>query len=541
MGNNIFQSRPILTSAQMRRLERQAMDNGLATGAQLMERAGAAVAGEIRLRWPKPARACVMCGPGNNGGDGYVVARHLHQAGWQVRVLGMGDPAPPDAALMKRHWQQLGRIVPLTLETLRAQAAEVCVDAIFGTGLARPVAGGLLDLVHHLGDRGLFAGRLVAIDGPSGMCMDSGQMLGWPRGHHDRAPQARLTVTFDSPRPGHVLASGPELCGELVVADIGLGPLRCPADLGPMAMLGGPSFAAAVAQDPAPGQARALALALALGKRASGHKFSHGHALIVAGGAGQGGAARLSARAALRVGAGLVTLAPPAEAMAEHALPPDALMRRAVDGPQDLAAWLKDQRLTAVLLGPGCGIERAGALLPVLLAAARGCVLDADALTALSRRKKALAGLHPACVLTPHLGEFQRLFPDIAAKLAGPQPPETMRGPLYSKLDAASEAAARAGCTIVLKGPDTVIAGPEGRVFVQASSYDAAVPWLATAGSGDVLAGIIAGLMARGWAAFDAATQGAALHAEAGRSFGPGLIADDLPQQLPAVFRGLGL
>lgn len=537
MGSNVFQSRPILTSAQMRRLEGQAMDTGLASGAQLMERAGAAVAGEIRLRWPKPARVCVLCGPGNNGGDGYVVARQLHQAGWQVRVLGMDQPAPPDAALMKRLWLETGPVEELTTCNLRRLDADLYVDAIFGTGLTRPVTGALLDLLHHLGDRQHFAGRLVAIDGPSGMCMDSGQMLGWPRGQHDHAPQARLTVTFDSPRPGHVLASGPELCGQLVVAAIGLEPLRRPAVLGPMAMLGGPSFATAVPRDSAPGQGTALGL----GKWATGHKFSHGHALIVAGGAGQGGAARLAAKAALRVGAGLVTLAPPTEAMAEHALPPDALMRRAVDGPQDLAARLEDPRLTAVLLGPGCGIERAGALLPALLAAARGCVLDADALTALSRRKEALAGLHPVCVLTPHLGEFARLFPDIAGKLSGPQPPETMRGPLYSKLDAVSEAAARAGCTILLKGPDTVIAGPDGRAFIQASSYDAAVPWLATAGSGDVLAGIIAGLMARGWAAFDAAAQGAALHAEAGRSFGPGLIADDLPRQLPVVFRGLGL
>lgn len=569
MGSDMFGSREILTSAQIRAVERWAMDSSIASGLELMERAGAAVAGEIRLRWPKPARACVMCGPGNNGGDGYVVARLLNEAGWQVRVLGMDNTPPPDAAVMKRRWLEIGPVEALNEGVLRRKSADVYVDAIFGTGLTRPLEGELLETVGYLGgsagDWGFFSKRLVAIDGPSGLCLDSGRMLD---GSVDTlfSPHAVLTVTFDSPRVGHVLAQGPELCGELVVADIGLNWPRWgrnpPLHSGQVARVSGPSFAreshdlfAIRPED--------------LAKRSDGHKFSHGHALVVAGGVGQGGAARLSARAALRVGAGLVTIAPPQDALIEHALPPDALMCRAVDTADDLARRLEDRRITAVLLGPGCGVERAAALLPALLEMRRPCVLDADALTALSQRKAPLEGLHGHLVLTPHMGEFARIFPDIAAKLAGPQPPfdqHTLgqvkveeiarmlahgaeyraaqvaeRGPLYSKLDAVRDAARRAGCVILLKGPDTVIADANGTVHVHAAAYDAAAPWLATAGSGDVLAGIIAGLLARGWPVFRAATQGAALHAAAARSFGPGLIADDLPDQLPAVFRGLGL
>lgn len=531
MGSNIFASCEILTSAQIRALEGWAMARGVASGAELMERAGAAVAGEIRLRWPKPGRVCVMCGPGNNGGDGYVVARLLHETGWRVTVLGVDSATPPDAAEMKRRWLELGSVKALTKGNVHHAQADVVVDAIFGTGLKRPLEGEIAAIMRYLGEESSWSAQhLVAIDGPSGLCMDSGALLGVPRGQEGSHPRARLTVTFDRPRLGHVLEMGPILCGELVVADIGLNwPLHgqdAPLRKEDIAWVGGPSFCQ--------GESRDL-LAIRpqdLGKRRDGHKFSHGHALIVAGGQGQGGAARLAARAALRVGAGLVTIAPPKDAMSEHALPPDALMRRAVDTPEDLAERLKDQRINAVLLGPGCGIERAGELLPALLETCRPCVLDADALTALSLREVTLEGVHAGCVLTPHMGEFARLFPDIAEKLMQP---------LYSKLDAAREASDRAGCVVLLKGPDTAIAGPGGPAFIQASVYDAAAPWLATAGSGDVLAGIITGLMARGWRAFDAARAGAALHAAAGRSFGPGLIADDLPGQIPFVLRQLGL
>lgn len=294
-----------------------------------------------------------------------------------------------------------------------------------------------------------------------------------------------------------------------------------------------------------------------------GHKFSHGHALVLSGGPGKGGAARLTARAALRVGAGMVTIAPPGDALQDHCVPPDALMRRAIDAGRDMTDALADARITAAALGPGCGVTRAAELVDPLLGSRRPCVLDADALTALASR--GFDGLHGECILTPHLGEFARLFPDLSERLTGPTFPKSakryaeyprfideypnfvaehhrivaalsdMRAPLYSKLDAAGDAARRCGAVVVLKGPDTVIAAPGGFARIHLAVD---VPWLATAGSGDVLTGIIAGLMARGCRALEAASLGVAIHARAALAFGPGLIADDLPEAIPAVLRG---
>lgn len=516
----------VLTTARMRAIEAAAMADGT-SGAELMERAGAAVAGAIRLRWPCPGRAVVLCGPGNNGGDGYVVARHLAQAGWRLRVLGMDNTPGPDATLMKRRWAAIGAIAPLTLDELRrdAEPADLYADAIFGTGLTRAPQGEIAAILADLG-QGVATGerRLVAVDCPSGLCLDSGAFLGRPREPGADDLRARLTVAFDSPKPGHLLERGPECCGELVIADIGLRPWREAAAARMIAV--SPRFDIPDSRRIADGAA-----ALAKAGAGGGHKFTHGHALILAGGFGHGGAARLAARAALRAGAGLVTLGPPRSALIEHAGPPDALMRRGVDDASALKTMLQDARISAVALGPGCGIDRAAMLLDPLLAAKRPCVLDADALTALAER--GLDGLHATCVLTPHRGEFARVFPDLAAKLAETSP----QGPLYSRIDAVREAAARCGAVVLLKGPDTVIATPDGQARIH-SAFD--VPWLATAGAGDVLSGIIAGLLARGRPPLDAAATGAFLHAAAARRFGPGLIADDLPDMLPAVFRGLG-
>lgn len=530
----------ILTSAQMRAIESAAMKSGKVTGAWLMECAGRAVAGQIRLRWPKPGRVTVLCGPGNNGGDGYVIARLLHRAGWSVRVLGLNNTPGPDAAKMKHMWQQVGPIQPLTETELRRsdQNSDVYVDAIFGTGLTRPIDGQIRAILRYLGGSGgdgaFFRERLIAVDCPSGMCLDSGAMLGWPRGDSFTAPQARMTVTFDSPKIGHLLDQGPALCGELIVADIGLAEWRearpYPATTTPM--LSSPSVIALWPDFDIPDTRRigpdgTLRM---LQKSSSGqsHKYNHGHALIVAGGPGHGGAARLSARAALRIGAGLVTLAPPPDAMRDHIGPPDALMRRPVQDITDLSAVLSDKRINAVCLGPGCGVDRAAALLPELVASGRPCVLDADALTALVACKTAFEGLHDRIVLTPHMGEFARLFPDLAERLTGPA---------YSKLDAARDAAALSGAVVLLKGPDTVIAAPNSQAVIH-SAFD--VPWLATAGAGDVLAGIISGLLARGITPLDAAGLGTLIHAGAARLFGPGLIADDLPDLFPRVLRDMG-
>ncbi|MDO5643232.1 MAG: NAD(P)H-hydrate dehydratase [Paracoccus sp. (in: a-proteobacteria)] len=262
----------------------------------------------------------------------------------------------------------------------------------------------------------------------------------------------------------------------------------------------------------------------ALMKR-GGHKYDHGHVLIIAGGPGHGGAARLAARAALRIGAGLVTLAPPGAAMGEHAGPPDALMRQALDDAADFPALITARRIGAVVLGPGAGIARAAALLPGVLASGLPAVIDADAITALAR---APLPLHAGIVLTPHEGEFARLCPDLAASLT--VDPD-------NRITAAQKAAARLGATVLLKGPETAIATPDGRTALNRAG-DA--PMLATAGSGDVLAGLIAGLLARGFTPGPAAATAAHLHSLAGRAFGPGLIADDLPEMIPAILRGMG-
>ncbi|WP_374421666.1 NAD(P)H-hydrate dehydratase [Paracoccus sp. (in: a-proteobacteria)] len=545
----------ILTTAQMRAIESAAMASGKVTGLKLMERAGAAVAGHIRLRWPRPGRATVLCGPGNNGGDGYVIARHLAWAGWQVRVLGIDNTPGPDAAEMRRQWLALGPILPLTDAELRSGPdCDVYVDAIFGTGLTRPpgreIAAILSCLGGYGGDAAFYRPRLVAVDCPSGLCLDSGAFLGQARQPVWHNLRAALTVAFDSPKPGHLLERGPECCGELVIADIGLREWR-ETEAGPsqngapwrtqrMASLSAiwPGFEIADRRRFAD-EKRKRAAWLTKREGDARHKFGHGHALILAGGMGQGGAARLSARAALRVGAGLVTICPPQSALIEHLGPPDALMRRGVNDGDALTGLLGDGRITGLCLGPGCGIDRAAGFLPALLGSGRSCVLDADALTALATQ--GFAGLHRNCVLTPHAGEFARLFPDLAERL-GALPD---KGPAYSRVDAVRDAAARSGAVVLLKGPDTVIAEPPprahphltGRALIHSASD---VPWLATAGSGDVLAGLIAGLLARGLPALDAAAMGAWLHAAAARRFGPGLIADDLPDQIPGVFHDLG-
>lgn len=283
----------------------------------------------------------------------------------------------------------------------------------------------------------------------------------------------------------------------------------------------------------------------ALRKSGVDHKYDHGHALILSGGPGRTGAARLAARGALRIGAGLVTLGAPGSAQMEVASQVTAVMLRRAGTAEELAGVLEDERINALCLGPGLGVERARGLVETVLGKGglkthltRSVVLDADALTAFEGAPEGLFELlHGNCVLTPHGGEFRRLFPEIAKKLASP----AVKGPVYSKVDATREAAKRAGCVVLYKGPDTVIAAPDGRCSINSSQYERAVPWLATAGSGDVLAGFITGLLARGIAPMQAAETGAWLHVECARSFGPGLIAEDLAEELPKVFGILGL
>lgn len=566
----------LLTAAQMQAIEQAAIASGEVTGLELMERAGRGVVEAIFEEWPElkatSHRAVVLCGPGNNGGNGFVVARLLQEWGWEVEVFLYGDPSrlPPDARVNYERWVGMGEVRELTERAFRKPHAihgnayaDLYVDAIFGTGLTRPPEGDLDGFLRHLGGYGgEHYPRLVAIDVPSGLCLDSGKMLigGWAR------PSAALTVTFECLRAGHFLNEGPEHCGRVVVADIGVGPWRRMRDpvrmrghwIGPLRRvtlsLVGPVKSSGAAFEYQPGALPSYML----GKKGwveaqSAHKYSHGYALILSGPSGRGGAARLAARGALRIGAGVVTVGCPLDAIPEHAARLDAVMLRGVEDGLALEEALSDPRINALCVGPGLGLDaRSRELVAVGLqsrgeprptgAVGRGSprlslVLDADALTILSQNPDLFAALHEGCVLTPHAGEFARLFPDIAAKLAEP----ASKGPAYSKVDATREAAKRAGCVVLYKGPDTVIADPKGRCAVNSAQYDRAAPWLATAGSGDVLAGFITGLLARGFSPFDAACTGAWLHVDCALSFGPGLIAEDLPEELPKVFRALGL
>jgi ADP-dependent NAD(P)H-hydrate dehydratase / NAD(P)H-hydrate epimerase len=546
----------LLTSAQMRAIEAAAIASGAVTGLDLMERAGQAVVEAVFEQWPElaqgegpgalprtpeyfsqdegpdPRKALVLCGPGNNGGDGFVVARVLHAAGWQVEVILWGDAGrlPPDAALNCRRWREIGGVRECAGDLPAAWGFDLVVDALFGTGLSRPLEVNLGAVLPEADLRGADGvARVVSIDVPSGLCADSGRILG----ARAVAVYADLTVTFHRAKTGHVTGDGPEQCGRLVVKDIGIPvPAAVPAGAGWILW---PAGSVPPGSDPPCDLATGVS---GLAKRRDLHKYGHGHALVLSGPAGRGGAARLAARGALRTGAGVVTVGCPPDAIPEHAARLDAVMLRGVADAAALAGLLEDGRINALCMGPGMGVsEETGALLARGLRSGRRMVLDADALTLLSQDGALSGSLHGACVLTPHGGEFARLFPDIALRLAEP----ATKGPAFSRVDATREAAARAGCVVLFKGPDTVIAEPNGRAAVNAAVYDRAAPWLATAGSGDVLAGFITGLLARGFAPFDAACAGAWLHVEAARSFGPGLIAEDLPEELPKVFRALGL
>ncbi len=281
-----------------------------------------------------------------------------------------------------------------------------------------------------------------------------------------------------------------------------------------------------------------VAMRDSLFKYAQANKYSHGHAYILSGPSSKTGAARLAARGALRIGAGVVTVACPPDAVAEHAAQLNAIMLTPVADAQALTAVLADERINAICAGPALGLDQDRVdVLAAVLAEQRATVVDADGLTLLAQHPELMGLLHDKCVLTPHAGEFARLFPDIAEKLNA----ISTKGPAYSKVDATREAAKRAGCVVLLKGADTVIAAPDGRCAINSAHYERGAPWLATAGSGDVLAGFITGLMARGFAPMQAAETGAWLHVECALNFGPGLIAEDIAEQLPEVFRALGL
>jgi NAD(P)H-hydrate epimerase len=478
----------LLTPRQMGEADRLTIAGGVA-GSVLMERAGQAVADAVSRRWaPRPV--AVLCGPGNNGGDGFVAARILAERGWAVRLALLGDRAAlkGDAAVAAARWT--GTLEPLGIGAL--DSAGLVVDALFGAGLARPLEGVPALIIEALNQRRL---PLVAVDVPSGVDGASGEIRGI-------APQAALTVTFFRRKPGHLLLPGRLRCGETIVAQIGIEP----------AVLGG------IAPDTAANHPHWW-LDEFPSTEAAGHKYTRGHALV-AGGAAMTGAARLAARAAARGGAGLVTVAAPESAFPIYAAALTGIIVAPVAGLAAFAALLADQRRNAALIGPGAGAipeTRDKAL--KILAAGKRTVLDADALTVFADRPADLfRAINGPCVLTPHEGEFARLF-DISG----------------NKLERARRAAKASGAVILLKGADTVIAAPDGRAAINEN----APPTLATAGSGDVLAGLVLGLLAQGMPAFEAAAAACWLHGAAARGFGPGLVAEDLIETLPAALAGL--
>ncbi len=479
----------LLTTEEMGRADKAAVAAGVPSE-RLMEAAGSAVARAIVRRWaPRPT--VVLAGPGNNGGDGFVVARLLAEAGWPVRVALMGRRGvlKGDAGLNAGRWT--GACDPLAGPDA-LDGARLVVDALFGAGLMRPLERTVGAAIEAINERAL---DCVAVDTPSGVDGNTGEILGV-------APRSRLTVTFFRLKPGHLLLPGRALAGEVISADIGI-PESVLADIRPKTCINGPALWSASLPWPRP----------------EDHKYSRGHAVIV-GGRELTGAARLAARAARRVGVGLVTVAAPPEALAVYQGDWAGTMVARVDDAGGFETLLEDERKNAVLVGPGNGVGgETGALVATALRTRKPCVLDADALTSFEGWAETLFdAIRGPSVITPHDGEYARLFAETG-----------------DRMRRARAAASTSGAVVLLKGADTVIAAPDGRAAINAN----APPELATAGTGDVLAGLIVGLMALGLAPFEAAAAGCWMHGEAAGAVGTGLIAEDLIEALPGVLRTL--
>ncbi|CAK0780004.1 ADP-dependent (S)-NAD(P)H-hydrate dehydratase / NAD(P)H-hydrate epimerase [Azospirillaceae bacterium] len=480
----------LLTVAEMARADSLAIENGVPSE-QLMENAGTAVAKEIMARWSKRP-AVVFCGPGNNGGDGFVIARCLSEAGWssvRLGLLGSVDALKGDAAHMAARWSE--PIEPASIDML--QGSPLVVDAMFGAGLSRPLEGTARHIIGHIAARRLI---VVAVDVPSGVDGDTGEIRG-------AAAPAVLTVTFFRKKPGHMLLPGKTLCGETVVVNIGI-PDQVLDEIRPTVYENHPS----------------LWLPSFPWARPENHKYKRGHAVIWGGGV-MTGAARLAARAAMRIGAGLTTIACPQDSFAIYAIALTSILVEPIANDMEFSEFLTDSRRNGVLIGPGAGVSaETRSRVLAALSSGRPCVLDADALTSFSDRPSMLfEWMTQRCLLTPHTGEFQRLFGDITG----------------NKVSRTREAAQRAGAMVLNKGADTVIASHDGRVVINGN----APPELATAGSGDVLAGMTLGLIVQGMSVGLAACAATWLHGAAGKSLGVGLMAEDLPEALPNILRHL--
>jgi ADP-dependent NAD(P)H-hydrate dehydratase / NAD(P)H-hydrate epimerase len=496
----------LLTPAEMGEADRFAVAAGT-PGIALMERAGLAVANEAARMTKSRGRIVVLCGPGGNGGDGFVAARLLAKRGYAVELglLGRREALGGDPALAASRFD--GQV--LDAGVIDPNGADCVIDALFGAGLARDIEGVAKAIVERVNAFARTGGRVVAVDVPSGVNGGTGEVRGV-------AVEASASVTFFRLKPGHLLMPGRMLCGAIRLADIGI-PDAALARIAPEAFINAP----AVWREALP---RATA---------ESHKYSRGAVLVLSGAAHRTGAARLAARAALRSGAGIVTVASPPDAVAVNAAHLTAIMVAPFASAGEFDALLADERRRAIALGPGAGV---GPALRKLVAAAlaraaerRTIVLDADALVSFAgdaaRLKALIARGGHGVVMTPHEGEFARLF-DGAPGISLDD----------DKLTRARAAARSMGAVVLIKGADTVVAAPDGRATI---GFDLP-PWLATAGSGDVLSGLVAGLAAQGMPAFEAASAAVWLHGACGRAVGPGLIAEDLPEALPSVLRGLG-
>ena len=489
----------VLTTAEMERADQLAIAAGT-PGFALMLSAGQAVA-EAAIDLVEEGPVVVVAGRGNNGGDGFVAAAELAARGREVSVILLceRDSLQGDAASAARGWKY--PVLPFNPQAIGRPA--LIIDALFGAGLNRPVKGEPHDMIDAINANGA---PVLSVDLPSGINGDTGAVMGV-------AVRAIETVTFFRRKPGHLLLPGRIHCGRVRLAEIGIDP-RVLEGIRPRTFENIPQFWRN--SFPVPG--------------IDGHKYARGHAVVVSGELAATGAARMAARGALRAGAGLVTVASPRDALAVNATALTAVMVRLIDTPAEFAELWTDKRLNTCVIGPGAGVgDRTRDFVVTALSARRNLVLDADALTSFADAPdhlfEAIKASHdPQVVLTPHEGEFPRLFSDISNKHPG-----------RSKLERVRAAAERSGAVVLLKGPDTVVASPDGRATIASN----APPWLATAGAGDVLAGMIAGMLAQGVAAFEATSIAVWMHGEAAREAGPGLIAEDLPEVLPAVFRHL--
>lgn len=490
----------LLTPHEMGRADAMTIDAGT-PGIALMEKAGKAVADAVTGDYPDAGRIRVLAGPGNNGGDGFVAGRLLRDAGRTVDIvlLGQLEKLRGDAAEAARRWD--GPVLAAAPE--HVTGSDVIVDALFGAGLTRAVDGLAAELVDAVNRD---PAQVVAVDLPSGVNGETGQEMGC-------AVEAERTVTFFRAKPGHYLFPGRGLCGRLSIADIGI-PAGTLDDIRPQIRLNAPAVWCRSWTPPAQ----------------QAHKYARGHTVVVSGPMAATGAARLAADGALRVGSGLVTVASPRDALMVNACHLTAVMVRPFTGAPGLSDLLGDRRLNCIAIGPGAGVApQTCDLVNVCLDSNRPAVLDADALSSFrSDPERLFRAIREdgarEVVLTPHEGEFSRLFADCAA--SAPAAPA-------SKVGRARRAAERSGATIVLKGPDTVVAAPDGRAAINAN----APGWLATAGTGDVLTGLVAGLLAQGLPAFEAAAMAVWLHGAAASRFGPGMIAEDLGAAMPDAFR----